>query len=198
MPLFFLGGRNNDSKNTPNLAPNKAPKISLFSTSVNSIEQPEKKSPAVSASKNIVKVICGFPADCLAQRNIPMAPNPAAMGKTHESDSFFTVIANKIKKKDCVNATTGETNETAPEAIALYRGGKPIPPQKPAIKPITQDLRIKPSRFNKFSVAIMTKAAKLENLRVVRQLLNCVDLPPKVLVAAVIKAFEKAVISPIN
>jgi len=44
----------------------------------------------------------------------------------------------------------------------------------------------------------MIKAVRLEYLRVVRQLLNWVDLPPKVLVAAVIKAFAKAVISPIN
>ena len=46
-------------------------------------------------------------------------PKPAAIGKVSESDSFFTKIANIIRKNDWVRATTGPTNETAPVEIAL-------------------------------------------------------------------------------
>ena len=41
------------------------------------------------------------------------------MGKVRESDSFLTITANIIRKKDWVRATTGPTNETAPVEIAL-------------------------------------------------------------------------------
>ena len=50
---------------------------------------------------------------------MPIPPSVAAIGKLKDNDSSFTITAKMIKKNDWVNATTGETNETAPVEIAL-------------------------------------------------------------------------------
>ena len=102
----------------PMRQPNSAGIISLSSIKVIKNEKPVKKQAAVAANPNTFKLALPPVAEVREQASMPTTPNAAAIGKVSDSCSFSTITANKIRLKDCTNATTGETNETEPIANA--------------------------------------------------------------------------------